>query len=798
MDQQQNNYGDFEVAFKQFGNPSLVREFDSFSRHLQHRLLEGLAASIREVTLQKMVDHGQTLSRNDNSSIDWGCPLIISLRNSGIKVQNILASDMEEIKRWLRAWGAPSPSPNIIAAQFEARVKSEAKSQRRNKQMGRKRIMTTNHNIIKSEDCKFPVASDWTKQLRVIGIRNLSYFHTCKDCMLEGSLLVDPFTPVIGTTTLLQDCYGDVILVALYNFLPEITSQCQDKIDVLAKLKLPKGSKVRIFEPYCKIFRDGSRGIRIDNPNEIQIIQIPSDKMQKNGKSSNKVHKQTLEKVKKEGNLYYLQRLYYVAAEIYVSSIQHHDNDFIPKLLSNRSLIFIQLKDWYNAILDAAASLTLRPSSKKTWQIYQMALEKIMEADVSCEDRNSQEQTSLLNYRTILGFIFSPSCNAFNNQAFYVSKKKELATDDDEEILKEKGDLAFSKQEFVQAKKMYTLALQQETGDITKKILNDWSKCSLSMDASFHDSVAASIASLRICPDYEKNEEAVYCLAKALAFLGEPKLSIQVMEIFGISKAQGPFLTLLQNTHDLLLLLETRTIADSKELYLNQPKILSDWLGSIETFQTKNKGRGVRAKKNIERGEVVLVERPIISCKHYAKTADKATLLSTDADNKFSDHTQTSIKSTLINRSKIDSLLCRIVDKLYDGEITQPLVSLNDLILHLASSPLLLPSHHAYRSDIKLSSLNPQRVARIISTNSHGSCRRKDHARGSYWDNLEESTELLPAHSMFNHSSNPSCFQLDVCSDCHILVASTNVKKGEELTVCYHPDEGTIRNHWGF
>ncbi|KAL7446529.1 hypothetical protein ACHAXH_008540 [Discostella pseudostelligera] len=32
---------------------------------------------------------------------------------------------------------------------------------------------------------------------------------------------------------------------------------------------------------------------------------------------------------------------------------------------------------------------------------------------------------------------------------------------------------------------------------------------------------------------------------------------------------------------------------------------------------------------------------------------------------------------------------------------------------------------------------------------------------------------------------------------CTVIFAVTDVKAGEELTICYHPDENSIRTHWG-
>lgn len=87
---------------------------------------------------------------------------------------------------------------------------------------------------------------------------------------VEGELLVEPFTPMVGTTIMLEDSNGDIIPVALYNFLPDVLYG-RASIPVVSA-KISKGCTIRIAEPFQKLFRDGSRGIRVDDPNDISVI----------------------------------------------------------------------------------------------------------------------------------------------------------------------------------------------------------------------------------------------------------------------------------------------------------------------------------------------------------------------------------------------------------------------------------------------------------------------------------------------------------------------------------------------
>jgi hypothetical protein len=89
----------------------------------------------------------------------------------------------------------------------------------------------------------------------------MKLYDSNKGSYLEGILLVEPFTPMVGATTILQDSNGDVILVALYNFLPD-GLHGEESVPI-ASMKIPKGGRTKIAAPCMKVFRDGSRGIRM-------------------------------------------------------------------------------------------------------------------------------------------------------------------------------------------------------------------------------------------------------------------------------------------------------------------------------------------------------------------------------------------------------------------------------------------------------------------------------------------------------------------------------------------------------
>lgn len=111
--------------------------------------------------------------------------------------------------------------------------------------------------------------TDWSN-LKQIFIKDLVLIDSHYGKFIEGTDLGKPFIPQVGTTTVFEDSNGDVIHVALYNFLPDgLNGRAYIP---LASNKLPKGGTVRIAEPFYKMFQDGCRGIRIDNPNDLLVV----------------------------------------------------------------------------------------------------------------------------------------------------------------------------------------------------------------------------------------------------------------------------------------------------------------------------------------------------------------------------------------------------------------------------------------------------------------------------------------------------------------------------------------------
>lgn len=110
--------------------------------------------------------------------------------------------------------------------------------------------------------------------------------------------------------------------------------------------------------PFKKILRDGSRGVRVDDPSDIELdCAIKRTKLAPDDQI----------KLKEVGNKFAAKIQHDAASEMYTSAL-HQSMDDVPTVLSNSAQAFIGLQKWAPAINDAAASLTVRPFKTSEWK----------------------------------------------------------------------------------------------------------------------------------------------------------------------------------------------------------------------------------------------------------------------------------------------------------------------------------------------------------------------------------------------------------------------------------------------
>lgn len=765
----------FREVLVKYGNSALIKEFQSLSDDgkVKVRMLTGLGTTIRDnlaASLQEKMTHTNgplDSAQFSKKGADRSCPMYKALVEFGVNPEVLNEDLLKQQRRIISQWGQPLLPPYVMKMCFEQQAGLHAEMQKLEIQKGKLRFnnFQTSRSVVKQEE-ESSASIEWSK-LQKIQISELKLFDTCKGCMLEGKLVVDPFTPMVGSTTLLQDSDGSIIKICLYNFLP--AGAFGQEADEIAKTMIPKDSVMRVSEPFLKIFRDGTRGIRVDNPGDVQIINPRSTNGEIRGD-----REKLLRKAKDEGNKLFAKRWYHAASEIYLAGLRK--DNLIPTLLSNRAQTSIKMNDWATALCDASASLTLRPDSEKTWDRYHKALREL-----GVKDTEKRLCHNIGKLRSVMLEVFTSaseiSCNDDDSE-----------TEDNPEKIKADANEQYKLRNFEHAYRLYSRALCK-SGGTTRAILSNWSQCALYLNTQ-HDAIAASAASLRIVPE----DKSVYRLAKSLALIGEPSLSVAVLNKFQHQKT-----ALFDELTSSVYMSSSDNFNIQTAIGLGN-KLIGSWVGPIETYQTQSKGRGVRASEAIAKGDVVLVDRPIIE-RHIDlgdKNVKSFALTTSTGIKDIDDDSQALIKSASINRLQRDGSFARILNNLYDGKTVPPLVPFSDLLLNLTSAHPLLPSHHEYFPGDRIY-INPKRVSGIIRKNSHGfGVERKQGGGLSVKDVHSKTTELFPGSSMFNHSRNANCTytKLAHVHDYQVLVARRPVKKGEELTVQYHEDEDLVKRNW--
>jgi hypothetical protein len=90
---------------------------------------------------------------------------------------------------------------------------------------------------------------------------------------LVGSFVVEA-TVMTNAHSVIEDEVGNVVKVQIPNPLQGLSIEKQ--LQGIKKV-YPKGSKIAIKEPFLKIFLDGQQGIRVDDLNDIVLINADAD-----------------------------------------------------------------------------------------------------------------------------------------------------------------------------------------------------------------------------------------------------------------------------------------------------------------------------------------------------------------------------------------------------------------------------------------------------------------------------------------------------------------------------------------
>lgn len=741
-----------EAALRQYCSSSLVANYDRLNDEAKRRLLDAMISFQKDIFLNDSLERKFQKDKKLNRTSLKKCPLVKALLENGVQASVINDEVINRCKRNLQSWGNDESIPKLeFLMQYHMRVRSVKDSPEYNESF---QVCQTNSTVIKPSG----KLVHW-ESLKKINVRDLKLFDTCWGCYLECVIMSEAIVPHVGGAVLLQDELCDFVTLSFYNFLPEGIRGVQAE-PFLAAI-FPFGCKIRIAEPFLKIFRDGRYGLRVDNRSEISVDK-PSQKRDAESDING-----SLEEQKKKGNEFFAEKKYTAALDVYASALI--STDFVPTILSNRCQAFIALEQWYNGLLDAAASLTIRPNSEKTWARYNHCLSKIQ------ENQSNEDGANCTIFLKLIPHLKPP----------FVDNIMNPTVDTTQAIMwKAKGNDAFKNKTYTDALLHYSNALLQ-SGCTVQSLLNNWAQCAIEIDA-LNDIIAATCAAIRI----GVNEKSVYRLCKGMCFLGEYELAKMILAVF-------PSLpTLDQLGQDVrttsAALSSNLSIPENVRVLVSTPPLLSRLVGPVEPFMTTNKGRGLRATSDLTPGCMILVDRRL------AKAEVVSSFTISSSGKSFDSPSTAIMKSDLVHRCHTDYVLSDILERLADGTKTKPLVPLRSLMQTMDSCQILLPGHFSHVVD-KKPSLTTENVHNIVSTNVFAG--KPSIKRGNNrWANEDSSgTDLFPLIALINHSSDPNCiFSLTEDDSVVLVVAIKTILKGSEILIKYTDNENEAQEKWKF
>jgi hypothetical protein len=375
----------------------------------------------------------------------------------GWKEEDLPVASLLEVISFLKNWGADAGYVNTIASIQHGRqtVLEQSRQLEEQDTMMRQRFGPNWKDLMKqksdgdvpsefagmeiktptSQTCSlvkkankkanYPVISSATvgDSSKPVFVSDLQLFSTHEGCVLEGTLITDPVVRT-STDTILRDDKGGCLHVAFYNCLPQFhgDSGFPEKIK-LADLKLGRGTRVRISNPYYKMSLSGSRMVRIDDPRDVmllgkdpRVVAAPSpfdcvhsssfqdtyliNMLKGQGRPSIPASPAVvfnLQMSKTAGNEAVKRKEWDLARYHYMkclppAGLAHNHAGFKNNkedadclnfttmactFLSNRSAQLLKLDRPEEALADAAIVLLLQPDHKKCWNRYAQALEAL-------------------------------------------------------------------------------------------------------------------------------------------------------------------------------------------------------------------------------------------------------------------------------------------------------------------------------------------------------------------------------------------------------------------------------------
>ena len=672
-----------------------------------------------------------------------GKKLIRNAFKSGGASYSIKNDLFEKIRPHLSKWAVKKSKEEILFMHNLVLLQTKYQTQVKNKFASH----VTDSAVIKESPSNTVDFSKLTK----VPFTNLKLFETAMGKYVEGEIITSPVV-FVGATILVQDEFGDHLQLTLYNAIPTNHPNRWE----LAEAKFPIGSKIRVAEPFYKIFVDGNRGVRIESLTEIQVF--------------NDGEFLDMAAIREKGRTLVTSGDFLGALEVYLEGVSYFTD--IVTLLNNRCQTEIRLGEFEEALLDAAAVLFLDEGNDKAQQRYQLASSKLVDSN--------KDDANLTDHKQIWHKVLEYSSKAFPIESASNGSK-------------DKGNTAFRAGQLDEAKREYTGAINETDLCI---LLNNIAVVCLKTEM-FQSAISAANASLRIAKTDSTKKKAVFAITKAFSMLGE--LEFSELSSRGDVSLEDFWSDDRKPIRVLFKILECLPQFDdlgwtkTYSIGVNGNNLPIDYIApdAMVHKYVFGRGRGLVANRDIYQQEVLIVDRMIkcIKGEEYKENGfvfamnTKTRIIETEQQAKLISKFLVLVKHNGLLAKKLLQLESRKHHMLFNGN-QLPLIDNLQEMGHRALSyeiPPFLPQTPK-QAKVDVGKLTFKFVEGVIGINEFG------WEDGSDMPTIgQKGKSLMTRVSLLNHDFKPNC-RLFAMGDAMVVVSQCTIKKGEELTIQYGED----------
>ncbi|CEL98470.1 unnamed protein product [Vitrella brassicaformis CCMP3155] len=455
----------------------------------------------------------------------------------------------------------------------------------------------------------------------------------------------------IVTRPLKQTCVGFIgkdeegtpILVAMYN--------CGMYSQEDADEKIKPDTWCAIANPFYKIAGDGFRAVRIDDPSQVRLDVSPRDaSFQAEANKVRAADPSTAEGWKAKGNSHFGKREFLDAYIAYMKGIRLGVHQVVCEVLMRRAKCRIGCGEYLGAFMDVFTVLRLLPhptsveKDSKVHVIQQAALDiygvmmqwlTASQGDTSTStssNGNSGIEVPIPTRETMTAFVTDVVTHLCTARGPEGVEGRDIS-----EALQAGEVLQDDDENYAEAADVFTAGLAEADLDTLMILLSNASACLLKPelvkeggpDAMCCAAAALHISCLKPCAEFTPIQQ------KVLVRLGQALLAERlfdaadvVVETLGQQDLTEPIKGQVDALSDRLTAHKAQAkgdfdwpsiyachLANAKARQDGKPPTpldLAEYAGPITVKQAEGKGRGLFATRNIQPGELLIVQKPLI------------------------------------------------------------------------------------------------------------------------------------------------------------------------------------------